>query len=661
MKEVRWGIIAVGSIANAFAHSIKYSKNSKLCCVLGRNEEKVNSFAKKHNCLPYFDLETFLSSELDAVYIATPHDSHFFYSMEAIKRKLHVLCEKPLSVNSTEAMILTNEAKKNGIFLMEAFMYRTHPQTLETLKLCKEYFKDTDVKILSSFGFDAPVDKSHRLRNLNLAGGAILDVGCYPLSMARLIAGSLSDEPYLDPISIEVKGSLDATGVDNKSSANLIFSENISAYIETAINKELKNDLIIKSDKVEIRVPEPWHCGQFQDGNYSIELNFEGKKTIISNKDEVGLFTREINEASECILQGNYESSSMSHKDTLGNMLWLEKWYSENGVKYPQNIVEKSPIFSSQYEPVAKLVKSEIEGISKKGSRLVFGCDNQTSQLHASTMFDNFFNNGGNIFDTAYIYNDGKSDKYLGEWINTNGISKEILVLGKGAHTPHCEPQFIKKQLEESLDRLKLESLDIYCLHRDNLDVPVEEFIDALNEIFTEGLISVMGASNWTLERFRNANNYADKNKKIGFKVLSNNFSLANMNEPVWPGCINCNEQYLNYLFENDIYLFPWSSQARGFFLEKDLYPKAAHVANPSLEEEKRVWHDEINLLRRERCFQLSKKLGCLPIELALAYVINKNSNIFPLVGPRSVYESESCMKASLITLDDQQMKWLTS
>jgi aryl-alcohol dehydrogenase-like predicted oxidoreductase/predicted dehydrogenase len=581
--------------------------------------------------------------------------------MEAIKRKLHVLCEKPLSVNSTEAMILTNEAKKNGIFLMEAFMYRTHPQTLETLKLCKEYFKDTDVKILSSFGFDAPVDKSHRLRNLNLAGGAILDVGCYPLSIARLIAGSLNDEQYLDPISIEVKGSLDVTGVDNNSSANLIFSENISAYIETAINEELKNDLIIKSDKVEIRVSEPWHCGQFQDGNYSIELNLEGKKTVISNKDEVGLFTREINEASKCILQGDYESSLMSHKDTLGNMLWLEKWYLETGVKYPQNIVEKSPIFSSQYEPVAKLVRTEIEGVSKKGSRLVFGCDNQTSQLHASTMFDNFFNNGGNIFDTAYIYNDGKSDKYLGEWINTNGISKEILVLGKGAHTPHCEPQFIRQQLEESLDRLKLESLDIYCLHRDNLDVPVEEFIDALNEILTEGLISVIGASNWTLERFSNANNYAEKNKKIGFKVLSNNFSLANMNEPVWPGCINCNEQYLNYLFENDVYLFPWSSQARGFFLEKDLYPKAAHVANPSLEEEKRVWHDEINLLRREKCFQLSKKLGCLPIELALAYVINKNPNIFPLVGPRSVYESESCMKASLITLDDQQMNWLTS
>tara|TARA_Y100000992_G_scaffold557_1_gene331 strand:- start:281 stop:1111 length:831 start_codon:yes stop_codon:yes gene_type:complete len=276
-------------------------------------------------------------------------------------------------------------------------------------------------------------------------------------------------------------------------------------------------------------------------------------------------------------------------------------------------------------------------------------------------MFDHFYNNGGNIFDTAYIYNDGKSDEYLGEWINTNGLSKEIIVLGKGAHTPHCEPKFIKQQLEESLERLKLESLDIYCLHRDNLDIPVEEFIDALNEIHSEGLVSTIGASNWTLERFDNANNYAKKNKKIGFKVLSNNFSLANMNKPVWPGCVNCSEQYLNYLFENDIYLFPWSSQARGFFLEKDLYPKAVHVANPSLEEEQRVWHDEINLSRRKKCFQLSEELGCLPIELALAYVINKNPNIFPLVGPRSVYESESCMKASLITLDDEQMNWLTS
>jgi aryl-alcohol dehydrogenase-like predicted oxidoreductase len=351
----------------------------------------------------------------------------------------------------------------------------------------------------------------------------------------------------------------------------------------------------------------------------------------------------------------------MSHKDTFGNMLWLERWYVETGVKYPHNIPQSSPIFSYDYSAVENIKKSAFEEISKEGSRIVFGCDNQTSQLHASTMFDHFYRNGGNIFDTAYIYNFGKSDKYLGEWIKTNDLSKDVMVLGKGAHTPECEPKFIKPQLEESLDRLMLDRLDIYCLHRDNTDIPSGEFIDALNEVRDEGLVSYLGASNWTLERFSEANEFAQNNDKVGFKVLSNNFSLANMNEPVWPGCVHCHEEFLDYLIENDIFLFPWSSQARGFFLEKDLFPKAEHFANPTLEEEKRVWHSKANLLRRDKCFELAEQLGCLPIELALAYVLNKHPNIFPLVGPRSIYESESCMQASKINLSGDQLDWLIS
>ncbi len=351
----------------------------------------------------------------------------------------------------------------------------------------------------------------------------------------------------------------------------------------------------------------------------------------------------------------------MSHKDTFGNMLWLERWYVETGVKYPQNTPQSSPIFSYDYSAVENIKKSAFEEISKEGSRIVFGCDNQTSQLHASTMFDHFYRNGGNIFDTAYIYNFGKSDKYLGEWIKTNDLSKDVMVLGKGAHTPDCEPKFIKPQLEESLDRLMLDRMDIYCLHRDNADIPSGEFIDALNEVRDEGLISYLGASNWTLERFSEANEFAQNNDKVGFKVLSNNFSLANMNEPVWPGCVHCHEEFLDYLIENDIFLFPWSSQARGFFLEKDLFPKAEHFANPTLEEEKRVWHSKANLLRRDKCFELAEELGCLPIELALAYVLNKHPNIFPLVGPRSIYESESCMQASKINLSEDQLDWLIS
>ena len=256
-SKVKWGIIAAGSIANAFAHSIKYSENSELKSVLGRNEEKVNAFAEKHQIQPFTDQESFFDSEIDAVYVATPHDTHFHYSMEAINRSLHVLCEKPLTVNSTEAMVLMNEAKKQKVFLMEAFMYRTHPQTHEILKLVKEHFQDNKVLISSSFGFNAPVPEDHRLRNPDLAGGAILDVGCYPLSMARLIAGTIDGKPFLDPISMEVSGELDSTGVDADSTAKITFNDKIQAEIKTAIVNEYANDLIIESGDSKLEVSQP--------------------------------------------------------------------------------------------------------------------------------------------------------------------------------------------------------------------------------------------------------------------------------------------------------------------------------------------------------------------------------------------------------------------
>ena len=661
INTVKWGIIGTGSIASSFAHSIKNSRNANLISVYGRSNSKLSDFSKKFNLKGFNSLDQFLSSkDIDAIYIATPHSSHFLYSYEAIKNKKHVLCEKPIALNSSESMVLVYEARKNKVFLMEAFMYRTHPQTQNIIELAKKEFAGKKIKIESSFGFNAKVSEDHRLRNLSLAGGAILDVGCYPLSMVRLLAGALGDKKFIEPLEMNVSAEIDKTGVDISSTADLIFSENISAEIKTAINNDLPNNLIIKSSNKILEVDQPWHCGQFQDGKSSISLSVAGEKIKEYHlNDKIGLFTREIDHASEAILNGLLESDAMSHADTLGNMISLENWYKLAGVNYPQNFPENSPIFFPIDKSKKIIDKVSIDAIDKEGSRIVFGCDNQTSSLHASTMFDHFYEHGGNIFDTAYIYNSGKSDSYLGEWISSRKLSNEVIIIGKGAHTPECEPQFIRPQLKESLDRLKLDFLDIYCLHRDNLEIPVSEFIDALNELKDEGLIKSFGASNWTFKRFKEAMEYSEKSEKIGFKVLSNNFSLATMINPVWPGCIHCDENFLSYLAEKEVKLFPWSSQARGFFIEKDLFPKGDHFSNPTLDEEKRVWHNEANLKRREKCFKLSKELECSPIELALAYVLNKNGNSFPLVGPRTLFESESCMKATKIELSKSQMDWL--
>ena len=658
-KKLKWGVIGNGGIANAFSHSIKHSETSELQAVFGRNETKVKNFAQKHEIDSFDKLDNFLKSGIEAVYVATPHVSHFKYSLDCIRSNLHVLCEKPLTINSSESTILINEAQKREVFLMEAFMYRCHPQTFKILEYIEKHFSNKRVFLKSSFGFSADVSKEHRLRNPKLAGGAILDVGCYPLSMARLIGGKLKGLSFAEPSKITVEGELDETGVDAKSTATIKFSENISAEIKTAINENYENNLIVEAENLRLEISDPWHCGQFNNGISSVKFINQGKEEIIQINDEVGLFTREIDEAANCIAQNNFESSLMSHKDTLGNILSLEKWYSKLGVIYPSNEIKNSPIIDHYFHLDSNLEKDTTEILGKSTPKVVFGCDNQISDLHAYCMFEHFYQQGGRIFDTAYIYNNGLSDKYLGNWIRKKNIQDEVIILGKGAHTPQCEPSFIEPQIKESLKRLNLNKFDIYCLHRDNPEVPVGEFIDKLNELKKAGFISILGASNWSLNRFSEANEYAEANDKEGFKVLSNNFSLAEMNQPVWPGCLRCDEEFLDYVIKNNIYLFPWSSQARGFFVQQQSFPKVAHGANPTLEEELRVWHSRSNLDRRERCFHLAGELGCTAIELALAYVINRHENIFPLIGPRNLFESESCMRALSIKLTSKQITFL--
>ena len=665
MSKIRWGIVGNGSIASAFAHSIKYCQYSELIGVYGRNDDKLNSFSSKFDIKPYKDINDLIASkEIDAVYIATPHSSHYEYSLLAIKNKKHILCEKPMTINHLESMVLLNLAKEAEVFLMEAYMYRVHPQTFNILDNLSIFDnKKNKITITSSFGFSADLPESHRLRNPYMGGGAILDVGCYPLSMAKLIAGRLNGLSFADPETIDAKGRLDSTGVDLQSEARIVFSGNVEAYIKCAIDEDYTNDLKISDGNIDLVASQPWHCGQFQDGNSSLEIYKDNKLyKEIPFKDEVGLFTREIDHASECILDKKLESQYVSHLDTQSNMLWLDKWRESLNIVCPFSELESSPISESKFYLMqeSKLQETSLNGIDKSGSRLALGCDNQTSALHAFTMFDHFYGSGGRIFDTAYIYNNGKGDKYLGDWINSRNVEDEIIVLGKGAHTPECSPEFIRPQIIESLERLNINKIDIFCLHRDNPDIPVAEFMDALNEVRSEGLIGSLGASNWELNRFSEARDYSAANDKEAFSVLSNNFSLAEMVDPVWPGCVGTNNEYLNYLIDNKVMLFPWSSQARGFFIKNKEITSNEHFSNPSLEEEIRVWHDEKNLKRRKKCFEIAESRNVQPIQVALAYVIQKSPLIFPLIGPRTVLETDSSIAATQLNLSKEEMSELS-
>ena len=124
-----------------------------------------------------------------------------------------------------------------------------------------------------------------------------------------------------------------------------------------------------------------------------------------------------------------------------------------------------------------------------------------------------------------------------------------MVIIAKGAHTPNCDPKSISSQLTESLDRLETDFADIYIMHRDNLEIPVGEFIDILNEEKNKGRIKIFGGSNWTLERFIEANHWAKIHDKQGFSILNNNLALCKMINPLWDGCVSSNDEaILDYL-----------------------------------------------------------------------------------------------------------------
>ena len=223
-------------------------------------------------------------------------------------------------------------------------------------------------------------------------------------------------------------------------------------------------------------IKDPWHCGEYQkDCNYLILKDLKKQVTEIEIESSGKIYTNEINHFYECLIENKIESSKISHSDSYGNAIGLDIWRKSAGVKYdfdkPENV--KSSFYEPFFDKNYIIPKSRINSLENKASKLVFGCDNQIDINRAFSMFDYFYSIGGNVFDTAFIYNNGKSDEYLGRWINSRGLENDVIVLGKGAHTPDCYPEVIRDQLLKSLSRLKIDCLDIYCLHRDNKDIPV--------------------------------------------------------------------------------------------------------------------------------------------------------------------------------------------
>ncbi|MDP9379178.1 MAG: aldo/keto reductase [Chloroflexota bacterium] len=661
-NRLAWGIIGTGNIAKTFARGLRGSRTGQLVAVGSRSQEGADKFGQEFDAPNrHGSYEALLADpQVQAVYISTPHPMHAEWAIKAADAGKHVLCEKPLGLNYPEAMAVVEAARRNDVFLMEAFMYRCHPQTARLVELIEQKAIG-DVRVIdATFSFNAAYNPEARLFNPHLGGGGILDVGCYCTSAARLIAGAATHKPFAEPTEVKGTGYLDPrTGVDMYAVASLAFPEGIVAKLSTGVQVSQESVLRVYGSEGSITVPSPWIPAK-EGGTSTLLLYRKGAASPeeITVESDAPLYSLEADTVAACLDKREAAPPAMTWEDSLGNMRTLDAWRDSIGLVYPMERPEAQPgpVHGRPLRVSAEhnMKYGRIEGLDKPVSRLVMGVDNQRTMPFAAIMFDDFFERGGNVFDSAYIYGGGRQERLLGQWVKSRGVRDQVVILDKGAHTPFCTPEFLSSQLLESLERLQMEYVDIYMMHRDNPAYPVSAFIDVLNEHQRAGRMRIFGASNWSIERVEEANRYAAANGLSGFSAMSNNFSLARMVQPPWAGSISTADPASREWFtRTQMPLMPWSSQARGFFTGR------AHPDDHSDTELVRTWYSDDNFQRLERVNELAAQRGVLPINIALAYVLNQPFPTFPLIGPRALSETRTSLTALDIDLTPDELRWL--
>jgi predicted dehydrogenase len=334
MHSLSWGILSTGRIAGIFAKNLSQSKTGKLAAVGSRTQTSADRFGAEFG-VPrcHGSYEALLADPtVQAVYIATPHPMHAEWCIKAAQAGKHILCEKPLTLNHAEALTVIDAAHRHNVFLLEAFMYRCHPQTLKLIELLREKAIGEIRIIQASFGFHREFDPHQRLFSNELGGGGILDVGCYPVSMSRLIAGLAVGQSFAEPTEVNGCGHLATTGVDLWAVASMKFPGGILAALATSTQVQQDNAVRIFGSEGSIIVPNPWGPGR--EGGLSTIL-LERKRTspqeIVIDSSEP-IYAIEADHVAAHIEKR--QSPAMNWEDSLGNMQALDRWRAAIGVVY---------------------------------------------------------------------------------------------------------------------------------------------------------------------------------------------------------------------------------------------------------------------------------------------------------------------------------------
>lgn len=335
MGDFGWALVGPGKIAHRFAHAVHELPGARLLAVHGRDAGRAQAFAGRWSSdeqpiAIFTDLDAMLArSDIAAVYIATPHAFH----ADAIRRCLlagkAVLCEKSLTPNATLTAEMIALSKQQGVFLMEAVWTRFLP----IYSAVGEWLSTGAIGKLrglqSSFCFNLPFDPTSRAFDPTQAGGALLDIGIYNLSMTQWsLRAALGQMPALD--SLDFAGAIGPSGVDHRVTASLNFSGGVVSQFQCAFDGRADNSFRIFGEHGTITVPT-----DFWQATSATLARFDQEPQTVSRPFHINGFEGEIEEAMRCIARGEIESAVMPHADTLDTVVWMDRMRASLGVRYP--------------------------------------------------------------------------------------------------------------------------------------------------------------------------------------------------------------------------------------------------------------------------------------------------------------------------------------
>lgn len=288
------------------------------------------------------------------------------------------------------------------------------------------------------------------------------------------------------------------------------------------------------------------------------------------------------------------------------------------------------------------------------------------TQERAANLLDAFLDAGGNLVDTAHIYNLGASEKTLGLALDASGKRERVVLVTKGCHPaidpnnifgkpwlPRVTPKAIQTDLSESLERLQTDFIDLYLLHRDDETAPVGPIIDALNAEQARGRIRAFGASNWRTARIAEANAYAAQKHLNGFVISSSQFGLVQSVRSRFPGTIVLSETERAWHAANQFPLLAWSSLGAGYIA------RVAQGAGTNDIPDADAFSSAKNNARVRRAQELAARKNASAVQIALAYALHQNFPLATVVGPTDVAHLQELIAATGIALDANETTFL--